>query len=60
MQVHVINSGHDTDDGYHQVTVQSLRMDLFDRPYAIVSHPYRAGDSCRAEFVDDEWLVDFD
>jgi hypothetical protein len=60
MQVHVINSGYGTDDGVKEVEVQSLKIDGYDRPYAIVSHPYITGDSCRAEFKGDEWVVDFD
>ena len=60
MQVHVINSGYGTDDGVKEVDLQSLRLDGYERPYAIVSHPYIPGDSCRAEFKGDEWVVDFD
>ena len=60
MQVHVINSGYGTDDGVKEVEVQSLKIDGYDRPYAIVSHPYIPGDSCRAEFTGTKWVVDFD
>jgi hypothetical protein len=60
MQVHVINSGLGTDDGVKEVEVQSLKIDSYDRPYAIVSHPYITGDSCRAEFTGTKWVVDFD
>lgn len=60
MLVHFINSGYSTDDGFKEVDVQSFRMDHNDRPYAIVSHPYLSNDSCRAEFRNDEWVVDFD
>lgn len=60
MQVHFINSGYGTDDGFKEVEVQSLKIDSYDRPYAIVSHPYSFSDSCRAEFTGTEWVVDFD
>lgn len=60
MRVHVINSGYGTDDGFREVDVQSFKMDSEDRPYAIVSHPYIDGDSCRAEYRNDQWTVDFD
>jgi hypothetical protein len=60
MQVHFINSGYGTDDGFKEVDVISLKIDSYDRPYAIVSNPFRPTDSCRAEFDGTEWLVDFD
>jgi hypothetical protein len=60
LTVHVINSGYGTDDGLKEVDVQAFKMDSYNRPYCIVSHPYIAGDSCRAEFRNDEWVVDFD
>ena len=60
MQVHVINSGFKTDNGYFEVDVQSLKIDSYDRPYAIVSNPFRPEDSCRAEFNGTDWVVDFD
>ena len=60
MQVHFINSGYGTDDGHKEVDVISLKLDHNDAPYAIVSHPYVSGDSCRAEFKGGEWVVDFD
>jgi hypothetical protein len=58
--VHVINSGFQTDLGFFEVEVQSLKIDADNRPYAIVSNPWRPADSCRAEFKGDEWVVDFD
>jgi hypothetical protein len=64
MQVHVINTGYGTDDGFKEVEVQSFKMDHNDAPYAIVSHPYISGDSCRAEYRfhngELQWVVDFD
>jgi hypothetical protein len=60
MLVHVINSGFNTDNGFFDVDVQSLKIDGNDRPYAIVSNPFRPTDSCRAEFNGTEWVVDFD
>jgi hypothetical protein len=61
MQVHVINSGFNTDHGFFDVEVQSLKIDGNDRPYAIVSYPgWGRVDSCRAEFNGTEWVVDFD
>jgi len=60
MQVHFINSGFGTDDGVKEVEVHSLKIDGYDRPYAIVEHPYVPGDSCRAEFTGTKWVVDFD
>jgi hypothetical protein len=64
MQVHFINSGWGTDDGFKEVDVISLKLDHNDAPYAIVSHPYIAGDSCRAERNlyngELQWVVDFD
>lgn len=60
MQVHFINSGYGTDDGFKEVEVQSLKIDSYDRPYAIVTNPFRPADSCRAEFNGEEWVVDFD
>ena len=60
MLVHVINSGFNTDNGFFDVEVHSLKIDSLNRPYAIVSNPFRPTDSCRAEFNGQEWLVDFD
>jgi hypothetical protein len=60
MQVRFINSGLGTDDGVRDVEVHSLKLDSYDRPYAIVEHPFRFCDSCRAEFDGTEWVVDFD
>ena len=60
MRVHVINSGFQTDVGFYDVDVHSLKIDGSDRPYAIVSNPFRPTDSCRAEFNGTEWVVDFD
>jgi hypothetical protein len=60
MLVHFINSGFNTDNGIFDVEVQSLKIDGNDRPYAIVSNPFRPTDSCRAEFNGTKWVVDFD
>ena len=60
MLVHAINSGFQTDNGFFEVTVHSLKIDHNHRPYAIVSNPFRPTDSCRAEFNGTEWVVDFD
>jgi hypothetical protein len=60
MQVHIINSGLGTDDGFKDLVVHSLKLDHNDQPYAIVEHPFRTFDSCRAEFDGVEWVVDFD
>lgn len=60
MRVHVINSGFGTDSGYLDVEVVSLKLDMYNRPYAIVSHPSWYGESYRAEFRDNDWVVDFD
>ncbi len=60
MLVHVINSGFNTDNGFFEVEVHSLKMDSMDRPYAIVTNPFRPTDTCRAEFKGTEWVVDFD
>lgn len=60
MQVHFINSGFNTDNGIFDVEVHSIKIDGYDRPYAIVANPFRMGDSCRAEFNGTKWVVDFD
>jgi hypothetical protein len=60
MQVHFINTGHGLDMGVKEVECQSLKLDHYDAPYAIVSHPYSFSESCRAEFKGDKWVVDFD
>ena len=60
MQVHIINSGLATDDGFRDLEVQTIKVDHMDRPYAIVQHPYIPSESCRAEFDGTEWVVDFD
>ena len=60
MLVHFINSGFNTDNGIFDVEVHSLKVDSNDRPYAIVSNPFRPTDSCRAEFTGTGWVVDFD
>lgn len=60
MQVHVINSGTGQDMGLIELVVHSLKLDHNDQPYAIVEHPFQTFDSCRAEFKDSEWVVDFD
>jgi hypothetical protein len=64
MQVHFINSGYGTDDGFKEVDVISLKLDHDDAPYAIVSHPYQPFETCRAERNYHngslQWVVDFD
>jgi hypothetical protein len=64
MLVHFINTGHGLDMGVKEVECQSLKLDHYDAPYAIVSHPYQPNGSCRAErnYYNGElqWVVDFD
>jgi hypothetical protein len=60
MQVKFINSGTQQDLGFKEVDVQSLKLDHSDAPYAIVSNPFNAGDSLRAEFKGSAWVVDLD
>ena len=60
MQVQFINSGTQQDLGVKEVDLQSLRIDGYERPYAIVSNPFATGDSLRAEFKGDVWVVDLD
>lgn len=60
MQVHFINTGLGTDSGIKEVDLQSLRLDGYEHPYAIVSNPFFPGSSLRAEFTGDKWVVDLD
>ena len=60
MQVKFINTGTQQDLGVKEVDLQSLRIDGYEQPYAIVSNPFNAGDSLRAEFKGDAWVVDLD
>jgi hypothetical protein len=60
MQVKFINSGTQQDLGTKEVDLHSLRLDGYERPYAIVSNPFSTGDSLRAEFKGDAWVVDLD
>ena len=61
MQVHIVNTGFGTDEGYREVNVESLKLDHSDRPYAIITNPYSSAlGSLRAEFNGTEWVVDLD
>lgn len=61
MQVHIINSGLGTDEGYREVNVESLKLNHWDQPYAIITNPYSPSlGSLVAEFKDNEWVVDLD
>jgi hypothetical protein len=60
MQVRFINSGLNTDEGIKEVELQALRIDGHERPYAIVSNPYQSGETVRAQFLNDNWVVDLD
>ena len=60
MQVKFINTGTQQDLGIKEVDLHSLRLDGYEQPYAIVSNPFTAGDSLRAEFKGDAWVVDLD
>jgi len=50
MNVHFIDSGTEQDMGFKEVNVEAFKMDHNDAPYAIVSNPFRPGDSLRAEY----------
>jgi hypothetical protein len=60
MLVSFINSGYQSDEGVHQVELQSLKLDGHERPYAIVSNPFRPGETVRAQFLNNDWVVDLD
>ena len=60
MQVQFINTGTQQDLGIKEVDLHSLRLDGYERPYAIVSNPFNTDDSVRAEFKDNGWVVDLD
>jgi hypothetical protein len=62
MMVHFVDSGLDQDMGLKEVNVEAFKMDADDAPYAIVSNPFRPGDSLRAEYNYHngclQWVVD--
>jgi hypothetical protein len=60
MLVSFINSGYKSDEGIHEVELESLRIDGYERPYAIVSNPFRPGETVKAQFLDNKWIVDLD
>jgi hypothetical protein len=60
MLVKFINSGTQQDLGIKEVDLQSLRIDGYERPYAIVSNPFSFSDSVRAEYQGEQWVVDLD
>ena len=61
LNVHFVNRGFGTDDGYKTVQLQELRVCEFTHtPEAIISNPYFPGDTLRARFEGTEWVCDLD
>ena len=62
MNVHIIDSGPEQDMGFKEFNVEAFKMDHIDATYAIVSNPFRPGDSLRAEYNFHngclQWVVD--
>ena len=61
LNVHFVNRGFGTDDGYKTVKLQELRVCEFTQtPEAVINNPYFPGDTLRARFEGTEWVCDLD
>ena len=60
MLVHVTELSTGEDWGRCELDLQSLRLDGYERPYAIVEHPFLQFETCRAVYKGDEWVFDYE
>jgi hypothetical protein len=61
LNVHFINRGYGTDNGFINVELKELKVCEFTQaPEAIIENPYWKGDTLRARFEDGEWVCDLD
>ena len=61
LNVHFINRGYGTDNGYKNVELFNLSVCEFTQtPEAVISNPYFPGDTLRARFENNEWVCDLD
>lgn len=61
LNVHFINRGYGTDEGYKNVELVKLDICAYTQtPLALIDNPYFPGDTLRARFEDGEWVCDLD
>jgi len=61
LNVHFVNRGFGTDDGYKAVEAMNMRVCEFtQRPQATVASPYFPGDTLTIQFENNEWICDLD
>ena len=61
LNVHFLNRGYGTDDGYKQVEL--VKLDIYaatGQPMAAIKSPYFPGDVLVALFENAEWVCDLD
>ena len=61
LNVHFINRGYGTDNGYK--TVEMFKLSVCEHtqtPEAEIDNPYFPGDTLRARFENNEWVCDLD
>jgi len=61
LNVHFVNRGYGTDDGYKAVDLKNLTVCEFTgAPSATIANPYFPGDTLVAKFESNEWVCDLD
>ena len=61
LNVHFVNRGYGTDDGYKAVDLKDLTVCEFTgAPSATIANPYFPGDTLVAKFETNEWVCDLD
>jgi hypothetical protein len=61
LNVHFLNRGFGTDDGYNQVEAVNMRVcEYTSRPQATIASPYFPGDTLTIQYQGDEWVCDLD
>ena len=61
LNVHFINRGYGTDDGYKAVEVIANTICEFTaRPQATIASPYFPGDTLTVQYENNEWVCDLD
>ena len=57
LNVHFINRGYGTDDGYKTVDAVNMRAcEYTGRPQATIASPYFPGDTLTIQYENNEWI----
>lgn len=61
LNVHFMNRGYGTDDGYKTVSAVNMRAcEYTGRPQATIASPYFPGDTLTIQYENNEWICDLD